>query len=266
MSSVEGLAYQIARAIAMVSNVQNGIEQARNELEEAGQLWQSSTYGSSAAEVADLPGEVGSGIDQLSVLTGMIEETKQALQRYLGQLGADMPVTTSTAPAAGKRHSAEDSVHGDAAGRRRSVPPLERRIADYRRRLDHPWPYGRPLRGWRISSENANRDEELASGTKRSTGEVDPGYRAAVERAEQLGLARGGFVPDIARHIEIKEASTMHENETRTIVLGKEPCGIDPVTNVSCHRFLRHFLPAGAKLVVYGPVGDAYVYEGKRTS
>jgi hypothetical protein len=64
-----------------------------------------------------------------------------------------------------------------------------------------------------------------------------------VNQAETLGLARGGFVPDIARHIEIKEASTMREGETRTIVIGKDPCGIDPVTNVSCHRFCATSYP-----------------------
>lgn len=58
----------------------------------------------------------------------------------------------------------------------------------------------------------------------------------------------------------------MSEGETRTIVLGKDPCGIDPVTNVSCHRFLRYFLPPGARLVVYGPVGSPYVYEGRGVS
>jgi hypothetical protein len=66
-----------------------------------------------------------------------------------------------------------------------------------------------------------------------------------VKQAEALGLARGGFVPDIARHIEIKEASTMRKGQIRTIVIGKDPCGIDPVTNVSCpvRRFLtRRFL------------------------
>lgn len=58
----------------------------------------------------------------------------------------------------------------------------------------------------------------------------------------------------------------MAAGETRTIVIGKDPCGIDPVTNVSCHRFLRYFLPPGATLVVYGPCGEPYRYEGKRTS
>src|SRR5690606_28393801 len=96
-------------------------------------------------------------------------------------------------------------------------------------------------------------------------GQTDPAYTAAVQRAGELGLARGGFVPDIARHIEIKEAATMAAGEIRTIVIGKDPCGIDPVTNVSCHRFLRYFLPPGATLVVYGPRGEPYRYEGKRT-
>lgn len=94
----------------------------------------------------------------------------------------------------------------------------------------------------------------------------DPSYTAAVQRARALGLARGGFVPDIARHIEIKQASTMTAGETRTIVIGKDPCGIDPVTNVSCHRFLRYFLPPGATLIIYGPRGEPYRYEGKPAS
>lgn len=109
-------------------------------------------------------------------------------------------------------------------------------------------------------------DQELTSGTKSASGQTDPAYTAAVERARALGLARGGFVPDIARHVEIKEASTMASGETRTIVISKDPCGIDPVTNVSCHRFLRYFLPSGATLVVYGPRGEPYRYEGKHTS
>ena len=31
-------------------------------------------------------------------------------------------------------------------------------------------------------------------------------------------------------------------------------------------RFLRHFLPADTTLIVYGPTGKPYRYEGKRTS
>ncbi|MGI8310747.1 DddA-like double-stranded DNA deaminase toxin [Saccharopolyspora hattusasensis] len=139
-------------------------------------------------------------------------------------------------------------------------------VAAYRARLEHPWPYGKPLQGWRLAGGDGSSDRELASGTKLASGQTDPSYTAAVQRARELGLARGGFVPDIARHIEIKEASTMTAGETRTIVIGKDPCGIDPVTNVSCHRFLRYFLPPGATLIVYGPRGEPYRYEGKRTS
>lgn len=139
------------------------------------------------------------------------------------------------------------------------------RVAGYRDKLDNPWPYGKPLRGWRLT-EQGGGDTALSSGTRLETGEVDPAYTAAAAKAAELGLARGGFVPDIARHIEIKEASTMNVGEARTIVIGKDPCGIDPVTNVSCHRFLKHFLPADATLVVYGPAGRPYRYEGKRTS
>ncbi|WP_158303276.1 MULTISPECIES: DddA-like double-stranded DNA deaminase toxin [Pseudonocardiaceae] len=136
----------------------------------------------------------------------------------------------------------------------------------YRAKLDNPWPYGRPLQGWRLGDTGEQGDQELASGTTLTSGQIDPAYTAAVQRARELGLARGGFVPDIARHIEIKQASTMSAGETRSIVIGKDPCGIDPVTNVSCHRFLRYFLPPDATLIVYGPQGEPYRYEGKRTS
>ncbi|WP_154663725.1 DddA-like double-stranded DNA deaminase toxin [Saccharomonospora iraqiensis] len=166
--------------------------------------------------------------------------------------------------------------HGEAAPeppspRTGSAAPPERasdlakRVSGYRTKLDHPWPYGKPLRGWRLSTQEGG-DTELSSGTRLASGQTDPAYTAAVERATTLGLARGGFVPDIARHIEVKEASTMSTGETRTIVIGKDPCGIDPVTNVSCHRFLRHFLPPDATLIIYGPTGPPYRYEGKRTS
>ncbi len=140
------------------------------------------------------------------------------------------------------------------------------RVAAYRARLEHPWPYGKTLQGWRLVGSDGSDDQELASGTKQTSGQTDPAYTAAIQRARELGLARGGFVPDIARHIEIKEAATMTAGETRSIVIGKDPCGIDPVTNVSCHRFLRYFLPPGATLIVYGPRGEPYRYEGKRTS
>lgn len=73
-------------------------------------------------------------------------------------------------------------------------------------------------------------------------------------------------MPDIARHIEIKQAASMSRGETRMIVIGKDPCGTDPATNVSCHRFLPYFLPAGATLVVYGPDGAPYRYEGMTVS
>jgi hypothetical protein len=140
------------------------------------------------------------------------------------------------------------------------------RVTKYRAQLENPWPYGKPLKGWRLDQTGEHWDTELSSGTKLPSGQADPAYTAAADKAQALGLARGGFVPDIARHIEIKEASTMREGETRTIVIGKDPCGIDPVTNVSCHRFLRYFLPSNATLIVYGPTGKPYRYEGKRTS
>lgn len=140
------------------------------------------------------------------------------------------------------------------------------RVDRFRARLENPWPYGKPLKGWRLDQTDEQQDAELSSGTKLPSGQTDPAYTAAVEKARALGLARGAFVPDIARHIEIKEASTMGEGETRTIVIGKDPCGIDPAINVSCHRFLRYFLPANATLIVYGPAGKPYRYEGKRTS
>ncbi|MBB3665220.1 hypothetical protein FB384_004173 [Prauserella sediminis] len=139
------------------------------------------------------------------------------------------------------------------------------RVAGYRGKLDNPWPYGKPLRGWRLDDQG-DGDTAVSSGTRLESGQTDPAYTAAVAKATELGLARGGFVPDIARHIEIKEASTMQAGETRTIVIGKDPCGIDPVTNVSCHRFLKHFLPADATLIIYGPTGRPYRYEGKRVS
>lgn len=138
------------------------------------------------------------------------------------------------------------------------------RVTTYRARLENPWPYGTPLRGWRLGT-TGDDDTALTSGTKLESGETDPAYSAAVDKATALGLALGGFVPDIARHIEIKEAATMREGETRTIVIGKDPCGIDPVTNVSYHRFLRYFLPANATLIVYGPTSTPYRYEGTRT-
>lgn len=165
--------------------------------------------------------------------------------------------------------------HGEVAPepptpRAASAPPqrvtdLAKRVSGYRTKLDNPWPYGKPLRGWRLSTQEGG-DTELSSGTRLASGQTDPAYTAAVERATTLGLARGGFVPDIARHIEVKEASTMSAGEMRRIVIGKDPCGIDPVTNVSCHRFLRHFLPPDATLIIYGPTGPPYRYEGKRTS
>jgi hypothetical protein len=83
------------------------------------------------------------------------------------------------------------------------------RVAAYRARLEHPWPYGKPLQGWRLAGSDGSGDQELASGTKLPSGHTDPAYSAAVQRARELGLARGGFVPDIARHIEIKEAATI---------------------------------------------------------
>jgi hypothetical protein len=143
--------------------------------------------------------------------------------------------------------------------------------------LVNPWPYGKPLRGWRISlripqprgSTHSDGDPcpptdvELVSGTKNADGNPDPAYDAAVAKARALGLARSGFVPDIARHIEIQEAASMQPGEVRILVIGKDPCGIDPRTNVSCHRFLPYFLPTRATLFVYGPRGEAYRYEGK---
>jgi hypothetical protein len=119
------------------------------------------------------------------------------------------------------------------------------------------------LRGWALAADG--QDNEVMSGPRLSDGH-DPTYERAVRRCEQLGLARAGFVPDIARHIEIKQASSMRAGETRVIVIGKPPCGIDPVTRISCHRFLRHFLPDDATLIVYGPAGPPYEYRGRRTS
>jgi hypothetical protein len=52
-----------------------------------------------------------------------------------------------------------------------------------------------------------------------------PAYTAAVEKARALGLARGGFVPDIARHIEIKKGSTMREARRARSPSAKTPVG-----------------------------------------
>ncbi|MCR3721167.1 MULTISPECIES: DddA-like double-stranded DNA deaminase toxin [Prauserella salsuginis group] len=171
-------------------------------------------------------------------------------------------------------HAAEWlSEHGEQAERSSpgtyASPPVRAgdvtsRVSTYRAKLENPWPYGKPLRGWRLTRHG--EDVGLSSGARLESGQTDPAYTAAVERATALGLARGGFVPDIARHIEIKEAATMRAGETRTIVIGKDPCGIDPVTNVSCHRFLKHFLPPNATLIVHGPAGSPYRYEGKPAS
>ncbi len=207
--------------------------------------------GTSDDELAFAAGRLASLVADLDhvllLLTTATGETENWINEQVG---------TGTAPPAPHPSSA-------SATQSRPVPA---RVAEYRARLEHPWPYGRPLRGWRLAASGQPQDRELTSGTKLPTGEIDPAYTAAVDKARTLGLARGGFVPDLARHIEIKEAATMCEGETRVIVIGKDPCGIDPVSNVSCHRFLRYFLPANATLIVYGPVGQPFRYEGKRTS
>ncbi|ASR34448.1 hypothetical protein BAY61_04970 [Prauserella marina] len=42
-------------------------------------------------------------------------------------------------------------------------------------------------------------------------------------------------MPDIVRHIEVTQASTKAEGEARTIVIGKDPWAVDPMTNVVLH-------------------------------
>lgn len=185
-------------------------------------------------------------IEDLGRVQDMFDETQNKSEEWISAQSGEIPQTSVTI-SSGRDHPSS-------------------RVTRYRERLERPWPYGRPLRGWRLATTDDREDSEVTSGVKLASGEVDPAYTAAVERARALGLARGGFAPDIARHIEVKEASTMREGETRTIVIGKDPCGIDPVANVSCHRFLRYFLPADATLIVYGPTGTPYRYEGKRTS
>lgn len=196
------------------------------------------------ARLAALPAELDEVLELLQTVRGHTEE-------WINQHGG-----TDAAPTAASRPAAAPGT---------SQRTTAGRVAAYRARLEHPWPYGKPLQGWRLAGGDGADDQDLASGTKLASGQTDPAYTAAVQRAGELGLARGGFVPDIARHIEIKEAATMAAGEIRTIVIGKDPCGIDPVTNVSCHRFLRYFLPPAATLVVYGPRGEPYRYEGKRT-
>lgn len=218
-------------------------------------------------------------VPQLATLTAGISQDSRLAAAYtrIAELSAELEQVRSLLQVVRRHTEGWISEHGGAppasappspsaassSGRGRTVA---QRVAAHRARLEHSWPYGKPLQGWRLAGSSGTGDQELTSGTKLASGQTDPAYTAAVERARALGLARGGFVPDIARHIEIKEASTMPSGETRTIVIGKDPCGIDPATNVSCHRFLRYFLPSGATLVVYGPRGEPYRYEGKRTS
>lgn len=206
---------------------------------------QDSRLAAAHARLAALPAELDQVRELLQTVRGHTEE-------WINQHGG----TDAASRAPPRPTAAPRTAEGTTAGR----------VAAYRARLEHPWPYGKPLQGWRLADGDGADDQELASGTKLASGQTDPAYTAAAQRAGELGLARGGFVPDIARHIETKEASTMAAGETRTIVIGKDPCGIDPVTNVSCHRFLRYFLPPGATLVVYGLRGEPYRYEGKRAS
>ncbi|MET7990381.1 DddA-like double-stranded DNA deaminase toxin [Amycolatopsis sp. NPDC005232] len=207
----------------------------------------------------------GSSSDVLTSAVNKLASLATDLDRVLALLSTAHDETENWI---GARSDAapRSQVSARKAGSGAPTQPTSVRVAEYRARLEHPWPYGRPLRGWRLAPVGATTDQELTSGTKQAAGEADPAYTAAVEKARALGLSRSGFAPDIARHIEIKEAATMLEGETRTIVIGKDPCGIDPVTNVSCHRFLRYFLPVDATLIVYGPAGKPHRYEGKRTS
>ena len=206
---------------------------------------QDSRLAAAYARLASLP-------EVLQQVRSLLQTVRTHAEAWISEHGGDPSAATPTT---------QSQVQSGASKR-----TVADRVAAHRARLEHPWPYGKPLRGWRLAGNGGSGDQELSSGTKLSSGQTDPAYAAAVERARELGLARGGFVPDIARHIEIKQAATMAAGETRTIVIGKDPCGIDPVTNVSCHRFLPYFLPPGATLVVYGPRGEPYRYEGKRTS
>lgn len=215
--------------------------------------------------------ELAPQLDQLSA--GTASQDLVAARAKLAALGLDIERVLASLQTAQDKTEEWINEHGQgpqpASGAPTSSPTsgdAPARVTKYRAQLENPWPYGKPLKGWRLGQTGEERDAELSSGTKLPSGQADPAYAAAVDKAKALGLARGGFVPDIARHIEIKEASTLREGETRTIVIGKDPCGIDPVTNVSCHRFLRYFLPSNATLIVYGPTGKPYRYEGKRTS
>ncbi|MFE0023888.1 DddA-like double-stranded DNA deaminase toxin [Amycolatopsis sp. NPDC059021] len=246
---------ELAAAVRVILGVlPTNLDIAARHLTESYETLAILAAGSAARELEDAVHALSEARQDIDAVSELIGRVRHNLETYLRHLGVDKPISTPRATLAEQQPIPVTPT--DAPGAR---------IADYRKRLEQPWPYGKPLRGWRLSSAGEEGDEELSSGTKLKSGETDPRYVAAVKRAEGLGLARGGFVPDIARHIEVKEASDMREGETRVVVLGKDPCGIDPVTNVSCHRFLRHFLPANATLIVYGPTGEPYRYEGKRT-
>lgn len=60
------------------------------------------------------------------------------------------------------------------------------RVAGCRSKLNNPWPYGKPLRGWRLN-EQGDGDIALSSGTRLESGQVDPAYMAAVAKVTELG-------------------------------------------------------------------------------
>src|SRR5262245_49201714 len=68
------------------------------------------------------------------------------------------------------------------------------------------------------------------------SGESGPGYRAAYERAWELGIAPHPWKFDNASHVELKVAARMHKSwkntglpRHETIVLNNQPCNTDPL-------------------------------------
>ncbi|HEX5493674.1 MAG TPA: DddA-like double-stranded DNA deaminase toxin [Mycobacteriales bacterium] len=118
------------------------------------------------------------------------------------------------------------------------------------------WTRGDKTRGFWLDEHGARRP--LVSG------EHEPWFERANQRAAELGLIGEGATMATAADVELKFATRMRQDGIReaTIVINRAPCG----GRLGCRRNLPDFLPDGGALTIYAPDGFRHTYYGRGRS
>ncbi|WP_460791905.1 DddA-like double-stranded DNA deaminase toxin [Micromonospora sonneratiae] len=196
------------------------------------------TRGSHHPRVAEALARLQASIQRLQESAELSSKAGDAIGAYLEALGPGSTPTHQPTPDDGSRTEALiDQV-------RASLP---RGV------------HGSQTRGKWITSNGTTEDLRSGEGDEwhRRAKEFAAGFPARLRAASRLAV-----------HVEVKFAMRMRSEGRlqETIVIDRTVCGQRPTDKnapFTCDKFLKWFLPAGAKLTVVEPDGTRRVYQGK---